>query len=161
MSRNRRDRVDIDYSDGGAIIPTTRLQGMLNQVQQQGGVVNQQPGMPMSIDSQPVEVRYVNSQTSYKPKVPQIEIPYVETWKAHRLHPQNQARFFWYPAYFLSDCIKSPIGVGAVGLWLFVMLVNFLLNGSYTGPGYASGKKIEVVPKEAPSFAMPVFRQLE
>ena len=84
MSRNRRNHVDIDYSDGGAIVPTKRLQGMLNHVQQQGGLVNQQSGMPMSVDSQPVEVRYVKSQTSYKPKVPQIEIPYVETWKAHR-----------------------------------------------------------------------------
>ena len=104
MSRNRRNHVDIDYSDGGAIVPTKRLQGMLNHVQQQGGLVNQQSGMPMSVDSQPVE---------------------------------------------------------AVGLGLCVMLVNFLLNGSYTGPGYASGKKIEVVPEEVPSFAMPVFRQLE
>ncbi|MEO1433584.1 MAG: hypothetical protein AAFS12_04035 [Cyanobacteria bacterium J06632_19] len=65
MSRSRRNHVDIDYSDGAAIVPTTRLQGMLNQVQQQGGVVNQQPGIPISVDSQPVEVRYVSSQTSY------------------------------------------------------------------------------------------------
>ncbi|BAZ40506.1 hypothetical protein NIES4101_64670 [Calothrix sp. NIES-4101] len=116
--------------------------------------------MPV-IDTQPLEVRYVNSQASQKPRVPHIEIPYVEVWKAHRLHPQNTWRFVWYPAYFLGDCIKSPIGVGAVGLWLFVLLINFLLNGSYTGPGYASGKKIEVVPEKVPSFAMPVFRQLE
>jgi hypothetical protein len=159
MSRNRRN-FDVDYSEGGAIIPTTRLQGMLNQVQQQGGMVNQTSGMPV-IDTQPLEVRYVNSQASQKPRVPHIEIPYVEIWKAHRLHPQNTWRFVWYPAYFLGDCIKSPIGVGAVGLWLFVLLINFLLNGSYTGPGYASGKKIEVVPEKVPSFAMPVFRQLE
>jgi hypothetical protein len=159
MSRNRRN-FDVDYSEGGAIIPTTRLQGMLNQVQQQGGIVNQQSGMPV-IDTHPLEVRYVNSQASQKPRVPHIEIPYVEVWKAHRLHPQNTWRFVWYPAYFLGDCIKSPIGVGAVGLWLFVLLINFLLNGSYTGPGYASGKKIEVVPEKVPSFAMPVFRQLE
>ncbi len=158
MSRNRRN-FDVDYSEGGAIVPTTRLQGMLNQVQQQGGMVNQQSGPVM--DTQPIEVRYVNSQADQKPKVPQIEIPYVEVWKAHRLHPQNTWRFVWYPAYFLGDCIKSPIGVGAVGLWLFVMLINFFLNGSYTGPGYASGKKIELVPEKVPSFAMPVFRQLE
>ncbi len=160
MSRNRRN-FDVDYSEGGAIVPTTRLQGMLNQVQQQGGIVNQQTGISTAIDTQPLEVRYINSPNSYKPRVPQIEIPYVEVWKAHRLHPQNPWRFVWYPAYFLGDCIKSPIGVGAVGLWLFLLLVNFLLNGSYTGPGYANGKKIDVVPEKVPSFALPVFRQLE
>jgi hypothetical protein len=163
MSNNKRRNFDVDYSEGGAIVPTTRLQNMLQQVQQQGGVVNQQGSFPpvTTYDTQPVEVRYVNSATSYKPRVPQIEIPYVETWKAHRLHPQNPWRFVWYPAYFLGDCIKSPVGVGAVGLWLFVMLVNFFLNGSYTGPGYASGKKIEVVPEKVPQFALPVVRQLE
>jgi hypothetical protein len=160
MTNNKRRNFDVDYSSGGAIVPTTHLQGMLNQVQQQGGIINQQPRIS-AIDTQPIEVQYVNSSTSHKPKVPQIEIPYVEIWKAHRLHPQNPWRFAWYPAYFLGDCIKSPVGVGAVGLWLFVILVNFLLNGTYTGPGYASGKKIEVVPEKVPQFALPVLRQLE
>ncbi|MFL9458210.1 hypothetical protein AB0758_45215 [Tolypothrix bouteillei VB521301_2] len=165
MSNNKRRDFHVDSSEGGAIVPVNRLQSMLQQVQQQGGVAPSQPySPPMTVDytnTQPVEVRYVNAPTSYKPRIPQIEIPYVETWKAHRLHPQNPWRFVWYPVYFLSDVIKSPVGVGAVGLWLFVMLLNFLLNGSYTGPGYASGKKIEVVPKEAPQFALPVVKQLE
>jgi hypothetical protein len=164
MSNNKRRNFDVDYSDGGAIVPVNRLQNMLQQVQQQGGIVNQQQGAfpPMTTyETQPIEVRHVTAPNTYKPRVPQIEIPYVEVWKAHRLHPQNPYRFIWYPAYFLGDCIKSPIGVGAVGFWLLYLLVNFLLNGSYQGPGYANGKKIEVVPDKVPSIAMPVVRQLE
>ncbi|MBW4685573.1 MAG: hypothetical protein KME40_10855 [Komarekiella atlantica HA4396-MV6] len=163
MNRNQRRNFDVDYSEGGAIVPANRLQNMLQQVQQQGGIVNQQPNIsPLTTyDTQPVEVRYINAPTAYKPRVPQIEIPYIETWKAHRLHPQNPWRFGWYPVYFLSDVIKSPVGVAGVGVWLLIMLLNFVLNGSYTGPGYASGKKIEVVPKEVPSFALPVVKQLE
>lgn len=163
MSNNRRREFNADYSEGGAIVPVNRLQSMLSQVQQPGGIQQSSSTPPVTIDynTQPVEVRYVNSPTSYKPRVPQIEVPYVEVWKAHRLHPQNPWRFFWYVAYFLSDCIKSPVGVGLVGLWLFVMLVNFLLNGSYTGPGYVSGKKIEVVPEKVPQFTLPVVKQLE
>jgi hypothetical protein len=164
MNKNQRRNFDVDYSEGGSIVPVNRLQNMLQQVQQQGGVINQQQGNVspmMTYDTQPVEVRYITAPSTYKPKIPQIEIPYVETWKAHRLHPQNPWRFVWYPAYFLGDCIKSPVGVGAVGFWLFVMVINFLLNGNYTGPGYASGKKIEVVPKEVPQFALPVVKQLE
>jgi hypothetical protein len=57
MSRNRRN-FDVDYSEGGAIVPTTRLQGMLNQVQQQGGIVNQQPGISTAIDTQPLELEF-------------------------------------------------------------------------------------------------------
>lgn len=160
MNKNRRG-FDIDYAEAGAIVPVNRLQNMLQQVQQQGGTTtNQQSNYPTVIDTQPIEVRHITAPAPYKPVVPRIEIPYVETWKAHRLHPQNPWRFVWYPAYFLGDCIKSPIGVGAVGLWLIYLALNFLLNGSYTGPGYANGKKIEVVPKEIPQFS-PVFKQLE
>lgn len=163
MTKNRRT-FDADYSEGGAIMPTNRLQNMLNQVQQQGGMTSQQSGYPNVIDTQvvqPIEVKHITSPVSNKPVVPRIEIPYVETWKAHRLHPQNPWRFVWYPAYFLGDCIKSPVGVGAVGSWLLFLLVNFLLNGSYQGPGYVNGKKIEVVPDKVPSISMPVVRQLE
>lgn len=163
MSNNRRREFNADYSEGGSIVPVNRLSSMLSQVQQPGSIQLSSSTPPVTIDysSQPVEVRYVNSPTSYKPRVPQIEVPYVEVWKAHRLHPQNPWRFFWYIAYFLSDCIKSPVGVGLVGLWLFVMLVNFLLNGSYTGPGYVSGKKIEVFGEKVPQFTLPVVKQLE
>ena len=44
MSRNQRRNFDVDYSEGGAIVPANRLQNMLQQVQQQGGIVNQQQG---------------------------------------------------------------------------------------------------------------------
>ncbi|MEI2577329.1 hypothetical protein [Scytonema sp. PRP1] len=165
MSNNKRRDFNVDYSEGGSIVPVNRLSSMLTQAQS-GGIQQSNSIPPVTIDYnaqpvQPVEVRYVNSPTSYKPRVPQIEVPYVEVWKAHRLHPQNPWRFFWYIAYFLSDCIKSPVGVGLVGLWLFVMLVNFLLNGSYTGPGYVSGKKIEVFGEKVPQFTLPVVKQLE
>ncbi len=162
MTKNRR-QIDVDYSLGGAIMPTNRLQNMLNQVQQQGGITSQS-GYPNVIDTQvvqPIEVKHITSPVSNKAVVPRIEIPYVETWKAHRLHPQNPWRFIWYPAYFLGDCIKSPVGVGAVGSWLLFLLVNFLLNGSYQGPGYVNGKKIEVVKELVPTISMPVVRQLE
>ncbi|RUT01587.1 hypothetical protein DSM106972_066840 [Dulcicalothrix desertica PCC 7102] len=133
------------------------------QVQQQGGITSQS-GYPNVIDTQvvqPIEVKHITSPGANKAVVPRIEIPYVEIWKAHRLHPQNPWRFIWYPAYFLGDCIKSPVGVGAVGSWLLFLLVNFLLNGSYQGPGYVNGKKIEVVPEKVPTISMPVVRQLE
>jgi len=35
MSRNQRRNFDVDYSEGGAIVPVNRLQNMLQQVQQQ------------------------------------------------------------------------------------------------------------------------------
>lgn len=85
MSRNQRRNFDVDYSEGGSIVPVNRLQNMLQQVQQQGGVINQQQGNVspmMTYDTQPVEVRYITAPSTYKPKIPQIEIPYVETWKA-------------------------------------------------------------------------------
>ncbi len=58
MSRNQRRNFDVDYSEGGAIVPANRLQNMLQQVQQQGGIVNQQPNVsPMTTyETQPVGV---------------------------------------------------------------------------------------------------------
>jgi hypothetical protein len=164
---NTGQQLDIDYSQPGAIVPTDRLRQMLSNVQS-GGSIQPQVIQPQSLQaytdqvvSQPTTVHFVQSPVSIKPVVPEINIPYTNVWKAHRLHPQNTWRFLWYPVYFASDVIKTPIGVGAVSLWLLVMLVNFLLNGSYQGPGYASGKKIEVVPREIPSFAAPVINQIE
>jgi hypothetical protein len=159
--------IDVDFSQSGAMVPMDRLRQMLAN-SQSGTAIQPTVVQPQSLQAytdqvvtQPTTVYFVQSPVSIKTNVPEINIPYTNVWKAHRLHPQNTWRFLWYPVYFVSDVIKTPIGVGAVSFWLLVMLVNFLLNGSYQGPGYASGKKIEVVPRELPNFVAPVVNTIE
>ncbi|RUT01503.1 hypothetical protein DSM106972_066000 [Dulcicalothrix desertica PCC 7102] len=75
MTKNRRS-FDVDYSEGGAIMPTNRLQNMLNQVQQQGSITSQS-GYPNVIDTevvQPIEVKHITSPVSNKAVIPRIEI---------------------------------------------------------------------------------------
>lgn len=169
---NNNNNLGVDYSQGGAItvIPNNSLNTMLynaqNQRYQQPGqlpVVYDQP-QPLTVEqayAQPTEVRYVNARTISKPSVPDIEIPYTEVWKASRLHPQNPGRYFWHPYYTIVEYAKSPVGVFLIVVSILLGGLNFLLNGSYQGPGYAAGKAIPVVPREMPKFATPVVDVIE
>lgn len=162
----------VDYSAPGAIVPVQNtLNSMLaNAViqnagtQRTGGLQPYEAAQPLTVEqayAQPTEVRYVNSRTITKPAVPSIEIPYTKVWKASRLHPENPWRYFWYPYYTFKTFVSSPVGLLITTALIFLGGVNFLLNGSYQGPGYAAGKKIEVVPKELPKFATPVIDTVE
>ncbi|OKH36522.1 hypothetical protein NIES2101_36945 [Calothrix sp. HK-06] len=162
--------VDVDYSTSGAIVPVlnTMLSNAVNQnaatQRTCGGLQTYDAAQPLTVEqaySQPTEVRYVNARTITKPAVPSIEIPYTEVWKASRLHPQNQWKYFWYPYYTVMTFVSSPVGILITIALIFLGGVNFLLNGSYQGPGYAAGKKIEVIPKELPKFATPVIDTVE
>jgi hypothetical protein len=171
-----RNNVDVDYSAPGAITPSNSLNALLNyamQNQQSNQIVptrqtgmqtyepQQLPSTEHQVYSQPVEVRYVNRPPVTKPIVPSIEIPYTEIWKANRLHPQNSWRYFWYPYYTILTYLASPVGICITAALIFLGGLNFMLNGSYQGPGYVSKQKIEVIPKQLPQFATPVIDVVE
>ncbi len=170
-----RNSVDVDYSAPGAITPSNSLNALLNYAMQnqqsnqvvpsrQMGVQTYEPQQPTTIEqayAQPVEVRYVNRPAVTKPRVPSIEIPYTEVWKASRLHPQNSWRYFWYPYYTILTYLTSPVGICITAFLIFLGGLNFMLNGSYQGPGYVSKQKIEVIPKQLPQFATPVVDVVE
>lgn len=171
-----RNNVDVDYSPG-AITPTNSLNSLLNYAMQnqnqQNQIVPTQPARTQTYEpqhspstehqvySQPVEVRYVNRPPVTKPIVPGIEIPYTEIWKASRLHPQNGMRYFWYPYYTILTYLASPVGICITAFLIFLGGLNFMLNGSYQGPGYVSKQKIEVIPRQLPQFATPVVDVVE
>ncbi|NJN08186.1 MAG: hypothetical protein HC815_09380 [Richelia sp. RM1_1_1] len=155
MSNNRRRDFNVDYSQGGQIATQQQLAQMLQSAQQQQSY--QQPTTiniePNSVQTQAVTVHHVNSAS--RPdvsRVPEIYVPVTDYWKAHRFHPHNNLRYFWYIFYWLKDVIASPVGIAIVMLWLAIGGINFLLNGSYSGPGYVQNKEIKLTPDSVPNL---------
>lgn len=171
-NNNNTNGLGVDLSSAGALILANSLNEKLNQAGNQSLQTHypqpiQQtytvPSTPMTVEqayAQPVEVRYVN-RPPLKPSVPDIDVPYTSVWKASRLHPQNQWRYVWYPYYTIVEYAKSPVGVFLIVVSILLSGLNFLLNGSYQGPGYAAGKAIPVVPTDMPKFATPVVDVIE
>ncbi|NJO65794.1 MAG: hypothetical protein HC836_49315 [Richelia sp. RM2_1_2] len=153
MSNNRRRDFNVDYSQGGQLATQQQLAQMLQSAQQQQSY--QQPTTiniePNSVQTQPVAVHHVNSPKPSN-QVPEIYVPVTDYWKAHRFHPHNNLRYFWYIFYWLKDVIASPVGIAIVMLWLGIGGINFLLNGSYSGPGYVQNKEIKLTPDSVPNL---------
>ncbi len=157
MANNRRRDFGVDYSQPGQLATQQQLAQMLHNAQQQQ-YPTQQPTTinvePTSIHrEQGISVHHVNSQN--KPavnRVPEIYVPVTDYWKAHRFHPHNNLRYFWYIFYWLKDAISSPVGIAIVMLWLGIGGINFLLNGNYSGPGYVQNKEIKLTPENVPNL---------
>ncbi|NJN14020.1 MAG: hypothetical protein HC815_41590 [Richelia sp. RM1_1_1] len=150
MVNNRRRDFGVDYSQAGQLATQKQLAQML-QSAQQPTTINVEP---TSIHrEQGVTVHHVNSPN--KPtgnRVPEIYVPVTDYWKAHRFHPHNNLRYFWYIFYWLKDVIASPVGIAIVMLWLGIGGINFMLNGNYSGPGYVQNKEIKLTPDSLPNL---------
>lgn len=153
MANNRRRDFNVDYSQPGQLSTQQQLSQMLQQAQQ---TPYQQPTInvePTSVYQEPVTVHHVNSAN--RPdvnRVPEIYVPVTDLWKAHRFHPHNNLRYFWYIFYWLKDVIASPVGIAIVMLWLGIGGINFMLNGNYSGPGYVQNKEIKLTPDSLPNL---------
>lgn len=155
MANNRRRDFNIDYSQPGQLATQQQLAQMLQNAQQQQQY--QQPTTinvePTTMNREPVTVHHVNSAS--RPdinRVPEIYVPVTDLWKAHRFHPHNNLRYFWYIFYWLKDVIASPVGIAIVMLWLGIGGINFLLNGNYSGPGYVQQQEIKLTPEKLPNL---------
>lgn len=153
MGNNRRRDFNVDYSQPGQLATQQQLAQMLQNAQQQ----YQQPTTinvePTAMNHEPVTVHHVNSAS--RPdinRVPEIYVPVTDLWKAHRFHPHNNLRYFWYIFYWLKDVIASPVGIAIVMLWLGIGGINFLLNGNYSGPGYVQQQEIKLTPEKLPNL---------
>lgn len=167
---NRTRELDVDYSQAGGLVAMNNLATMLGSAMQQqnaGGVVN----TTAQTVSQPTPIIYPSQISQSAPgvrmqdrqerrRVPEIEIDYVETYKAHRFHPQNPWRYFWHPVTWCGNILGSPVGVCCTAAFLVLSAIGFVLNSQITGPGYAAGKEIKVIPDNLPSLAVPVVRRL-
>ncbi|BDA70032.1 hypothetical protein CAL7716_041980 [Calothrix sp. PCC 7716] len=165
---NKTRDLDVDFSGGGNLVPMNNLANMLNSaMQQNGGVIN----TTAQTVSQPIPIIYPSQISQQAPsvrmqdrlsrrRVPEIEIDYVETYKAHRFHPQNPWRYFWHPVTWCGNILGSPVGVCCTAAFLVLSAIGFVLNSQITGPGYAAGKEIKVIPDNLPSLAVPVVRRL-
>ncbi|WP_414620833.1 hypothetical protein [Calothrix sp. CCY 0018] len=161
MSNNRRRDFNADYSQPGQLATQQQLAQMLQSAQQQQYQQHQYPNQqPTTINVEPtamqreqVTVQHVNSAS--RPdvnRVPEIYVPVTDIWKAHRFHPHNNLRYFWYIFYWLKDVISSPVGIALVMLWLGIGGINFMLNGSYSGPGYVQNQEIKMTPDNLPNL---------
>ncbi len=152
MGNNRRN-FNVDYTQPGQLATQQQLAQMLQNAQQQ---TYQQPTTinvePTSVQGQPVSVNHANSPAKPTSRVPEIYVPVTDYWKAHRFHPHNNLRYFWYIFYWLKDTISSPVGIAIVMLWLGIGGINFLLNGNYSGPGYVQNKEIKLTPDSLPNL---------
>ncbi|MGB3640719.1 MAG: hypothetical protein WBA39_24555 [Rivularia sp. (in: cyanobacteria)] len=155
MSNNRRRDFNVSSSEPGQLA-TQQLAQMLQSAQQQQ-YPNQQPATinvePTAMHREPITVHHVNSAS--RPdvnRVPEIYVPVTDLWKAHRFHPHNNLRYFWYIFYWLKDVISSPVGIAIVMLWLGIGGINFMLNGNYSGPGYVQNKEIKLTPDSLPNL---------
>lgn len=153
MGNNRRRDFNVDYTQPGQLATQQQLAQMLQNAQQQ----YQQPTTinvePTAMNHEPVTVHHVNSAS--RPdinRVPEIYVPVTDLWKAHRFHPHNNLRYFWYIFYWLKDVIASPVGIAIVMLWLGIGGINFLLNGNYSGPGYVQQQEIKLTPEKLPNL---------
>lgn len=164
---NKTRDLDVDFSGGGNLVPMNNLANMLNSaMQQNGGVINTTaqtvsqptPIYPSQISQQAPSVRMQDRLSRHR--VPEIEIDYVETYKAHRFHPHNPWRYFWHPVTWCGNILGSPVGVCCTAAFLVLSAIGFILNSQITGPGYAAGKEIKVIPDNLPSLAVPVVRRL-
>ncbi len=154
MANNRRRDFNVDYSQPGQLTAQNQLAQMLQNAQhqqyQQPTTINVEP---TTMNREPVTVHHVNSAS--RPdlnRVPEIYVPVTDLWKAHRFHPQNNSRYFWYIFYWLKDVIASPVGIAIVMLWLGIGGINFLLNGNYSGPGYVQNREIKLAPENLPNL---------
>lgn len=154
MGNNRRRDLNVDYTQPGQLATQQQLAQMLQNAQQQ----QYQPPTtinvePTAMNRETVNVHHVNSAS--RPdlnRVPEIYVPVTELWKAHRFHPHNNLRYFWYIFYWLKDVIASPVGIAIVMLWLGIGGINFLLNGNYSGPGYVQNQEIKLTPENLPNL---------
>ncbi|RUT03972.1 hypothetical protein DSM106972_048860 [Dulcicalothrix desertica PCC 7102] len=165
---NKTRDLDVDYSQAGGLVAMNNLATMLGSAMQQQngtGVVN----TTAQTVSQPTPIIYPSPQQApsvrmqdrlSRRRVPEIEIDYVETYKAHRFHPHNPWRYFWHPATWCGNILGSPVGVCCTAAFLVLSAIGFVLNSQITGPGYAAGKEIKVIPDNLPSLAVPVVRRL-
>ena len=157
MANNRRREFNVDYSQPGQLSTQQQLAQMLQNAQQSQQTPYQQPTTinvePTRMHREPVTVHHVNSAN--RPdvnRVPEIYVPVTDLWKAHRFHPHNNLRYFWYIFYWLKDVIASPVGIAIVMLWLGIGGINFMLNGNYSGPGYVQNKEIKLTPENLPNL---------
>ncbi|MGB6298154.1 MAG: hypothetical protein WBF90_18490 [Rivularia sp. (in: cyanobacteria)] len=157
MANNRRREFNVDYSQPGQLSTQQQLAQMLQNAQQGQRTPYQQPTTinvePTRMHREPVTVHHVNSAN--RPdvnRVPEIYVPVTDLWKAHRFHPHNNLRYFWYIFYWLKDVIASPVGIAIVMLWLGIGGINFMLNGNYSGPGYVQNKEIKLTPENLPNL---------
>ncbi|GJD22859.1 hypothetical protein RIVM261_078150 [Rivularia sp. IAM M-261] len=167
---NRNRDLDVDYSQAGGLVAMNNLATMLGSaMQQQNGspvinttaqTVSQPTPIYSSGVSQPMPGVRMQDRSAMRHRVPEIEIDYVETYKAHRFHPQNPWRYFWHPVTWCGNILGSPVGVICTASFLIVSAIGFVLNSQITGPGYAAGKEIKVIPDNLPSLAVPVVRRL-
>ena len=152
MGNNRRRDFHVDYTQPGQLATQQQLAQMLQNAQQQ----YQQPTTinvePTSVQAQPVSVNHTNSPAKPTSRVPEIYVPVTDYWRAHRFHPHNILRYFWYIFYWLKDAISSPVGIAIVMLWLGIGGINFLLNGNYSGPGYVQKQEIKLTPENLPNL---------
>ncbi|MBV6622491.1 MAG: hypothetical protein KI793_06000 [Rivularia sp. (in: Bacteria)] len=153
MGNNRRRDFHVDYTQPGQLATQQQLAQMLQNAQQQQ---YQQPTTinvePTSVQAQPARVNHTNSPTKPTSRVPEIYVPVTDYWRAHRFHPHNNLRYFWYLFYWLKDAISSPVGIAIVMLWLGIGGINFLLNGNYSGPGYVQKQEIKLTPENLPNL---------
>lgn len=152
MGNNRRRDFNVDYSQPGQLATQQQLAQMLQNAQQQQ---YQQPTTinvePTSVQTQP-STSHGNSPVKPTSRVPEIYVPVTDYWRAHRFHPHNNLRYFWYIFYWLKDAISSPVGIAIVMLWLGIGGINFLLNGNYSGPGYVQKQEIKLTPENLPNL---------
>ncbi len=150
MANNKRN-FNVEYTQPGQLATHQQLAQMLQNAQQQQyqqpTTINVEP-----VQTQPVTVNHANSPAKPISRAPEIYIPVTDYWKAHRFHPHNNLRYFWYIFYWLRDSIASPVGIAIVMLWLGIGGINFLLNGSYSGPGYVQKQEIRLTPESLPNL---------
>ena len=153
MANNKRRDFSVDYSQPGQLTTQQQFAQMLRNAQQQQ---YQQPTTinlePTPVTTQPFNVNQVNSPAKPTSQVPEIYVPVTDYWRAHRFHPHNNLRYFWYIFYWLKDAISSPVGIAIVMLWLGIGGINFLLNGNYSGPGYVQKQEIKLTPENLPNL---------
>ena len=155
MGNNRRN-FNVDYSQPGQLATQQQLAQMLQNAQQQYQRPTTINVEPTSVQTQPVNVNHTNSPAKSTSRVPEIYVPVTDYWRAHRFHPHNNLRYFWYIFYWLKDAISSPVGIATVMLWLGFGGINFLLNGNYSGPGYMQKQYIKVTPENLPNLTSVV-----
>ena len=157
--RNNRQNLNIDNTQPGAMVPVSQMSQMLGEMQR-SSLGQNTPIDLQTTDTAPIEVRYINTQVVPRRRVPEMHVPVTDYWKAHRFHPHNNWRYYWYIYYLLRDAIASPIGVWIVMFLLASSAIGFLLNGSYQGPGYVAKKAIKLDPKDLPDIT-PIIHYLD